>query len=283
MIVIGVPGSTGARLARPITPEGEPGGADDFFAFVMNELVPFVEKSYRTETYRILMGQSNSGLFATYVFLTRPDAFDAYIVSSPSLGWCSDFMNAKARTLFSQNKSLEAFFYMVYGEKDYDVLVLEAAPSFEAILQSDAPPGLTWISRRLEKEGHVPISSLNYGLLELFPDYVVPEEVKAKGPKAVEEHYAALTKRYGFPIAVPEEVLFNMAYRKKQAKALDEAVGFFQVLLDRYPASWRGHFFLGETYREKGDAERAAEHYKKTLEIRPDLERAKQRLEELKQ
>jgi hypothetical protein len=55
-------------------------------------------------------------------------------------------------------------------------------------------------------------------------------------------------------------VLFNMAYRKKQAKALEEAVGIFQVLLERYPASWRGHFFLGETYREGGGKERAIEH-----------------------
>jgi predicted alpha/beta superfamily hydrolase len=282
MIVIGVPGSTNARLARPVTPDGDPGGAEDFWAFVMDELVPFVERSYRTESYRILMGQSNSGLFATYVFLTRPDAFNAYVVSSPTLGWCSDYMNDKARTALSHNESLTTFFYMVYGERDYGDLVLDAVPSFENVLRTKAPPGLAWTSRCLEKEGHVPVTSLNYGLLELFPDYLVPDEVKAKGLAALDEHYATLTERYGFPIPVPEEVLFNMAYTRRQQNERDDAIDLFRILLERYPSSWRAHFFLGETYFEMGDTERAVECYEQALELRPELERAKQRLGALK-
>ena len=59
----------------------ESGGSDRFIAFLADELIPFVDRKYRTDTTRILYGESNSGLFGVYSLLTEPDLFEAYIVN----------------------------------------------------------------------------------------------------------------------------------------------------------------------------------------------------------
>ncbi len=63
------------------------GGADKFVAFVEQELIPWVEKSYRTSGPRTLYGQSLAGLMATKILLEKPALFDDYILVSPSLWW----------------------------------------------------------------------------------------------------------------------------------------------------------------------------------------------------
>ena len=120
---------------------------------------------------------------------------------------------------------------------------------------------------------------LNNGLIALFPDFFVDDDMREKGLSAVDAHYNELSLRYGFPLRAPEEVLFNMSYDAKQKKNYDGAIAMFQILLQRYPVSTRGYFFLGETYREKGDLGKAEQFYLKALEIDPDFGAAKRRLE----
>jgi tetratricopeptide (TPR) repeat protein len=60
-----------------------------------------------------------------------------------------------------------------------------------------------------------------------------------------------------------------------QEKGEDIILGKYK----RFPFSMRGCFFLGETYREKGDIGKAEQFYLKVLEIDPDFEAAKKRLE----
>lgn len=64
------------------------GNGPNFLRFLKNELVPFVDSSYRTtRTERALMGNSLGGLFALYALFTEPALFNRYIVSSPTLGF----------------------------------------------------------------------------------------------------------------------------------------------------------------------------------------------------
>ena len=68
------------------------GGAEHFLNFISLELKPFIEKNYNTSGKNILFGASNSGLFAIYAMLTKPDVFSDYISLSPTIGYCNGFM-----------------------------------------------------------------------------------------------------------------------------------------------------------------------------------------------
>jgi predicted alpha/beta superfamily hydrolase len=61
-------------------------GAHDYLAFVERELIPYIEARYRADPQRrALGGHSLGGLFGAYALLTKPELFQHYILSSPSL------------------------------------------------------------------------------------------------------------------------------------------------------------------------------------------------------
>jgi predicted alpha/beta superfamily hydrolase len=62
------------------------GGADKFQLFLSDELLPFIEKSYRSRAdRRVIFGQSIGGQFVLYTALTKPDLFWGHVASNPAL------------------------------------------------------------------------------------------------------------------------------------------------------------------------------------------------------
>lgn len=65
----------------------EAGHSDKFIDFIDKELQPYIEKNYKADGRRTLIGESLGGLLATEILLKRPSLFDRYIIVSPSLWW----------------------------------------------------------------------------------------------------------------------------------------------------------------------------------------------------
>jgi len=64
------------------------GEAAQFSRFLREELIPFIENTYRVDaTDRTLVGGSFGGLFAVYDMLQSTRAFHHYVARSPSLFW----------------------------------------------------------------------------------------------------------------------------------------------------------------------------------------------------
>ena len=68
-------------------PDGSKGGgrANEYLDFVREELIPKVEKTYRTDGFRVLYGTSNSGFTTVYALLRSPSTANAYIAASATL------------------------------------------------------------------------------------------------------------------------------------------------------------------------------------------------------
>ena len=63
------------------------GGSANFIRFIAQELQPMINRTYRTNGQRTLIGQSLGGLLATEILLKHNELFDKYIIISPSLWW----------------------------------------------------------------------------------------------------------------------------------------------------------------------------------------------------
>jgi hypothetical protein len=62
------------------------GGAESFQQFLSDELLPLIEKTYRSRAdRRIIFGQSIGGQFVLYTALTQPNLFWGHIASNPAL------------------------------------------------------------------------------------------------------------------------------------------------------------------------------------------------------
>lgn len=91
MIIVAIPNTDRNRDMMPLstpTYEVEKPRAEKFLLFIENELIPHIEKNYRTNGQRTIRGRSLSGLFVMYAFLKKPNLFDNYIGNSA--GWYAD-------------------------------------------------------------------------------------------------------------------------------------------------------------------------------------------------
>ena len=64
LIIVGIKNVDRYRDNLPINRNGEPGGAENFVKFFTEELIPFVDQSYRTKDFRILLGPQAGATFS---------------------------------------------------------------------------------------------------------------------------------------------------------------------------------------------------------------------------
>lgn len=78
-----------------------------------------------------------------------------------------------------------------------------------------------------------------------------------------------------------ESAVNRAGYRQLRAEANDAAVEIFLLNTRRFPDSANAWDSLAEAYMELGDRERAIQHYRRSLELDPNNDNARERLEAL--
>ena len=171
MILIGIANTDRARDMLPVKSDLylSGGGADKFLGFIVRELIPFVDRNYRTSKTRILYGMSDSGLFAVYAFLEQPEVFSGYIVSSPSLNLCPKYIFKKTENLLAREKQLNNRLFFIYGEREM-LKITRYVPLFAEKLRAAQQKNLQLWVKAVRGEGHIPLSSLYDGLNFVFAE-----------------------------------------------------------------------------------------------------------------
>ena len=112
------PGATGRN--RDLTPWENPrytgtGEAARYLHFMETEAIPLIERSYRADpARRMLAGQSYGGLFGLWVLLTRPELFESYLLTSPSIWYAEKALSDLADGLKAK-PGIKARVYMATG------------------------------------------------------------------------------------------------------------------------------------------------------------------------
>lgn len=182
VIVVAIPNSRGMRN-RDLTPPtlhqdggedgqqgtGEMGGGDRFLEFIRAELVPHIEKNFRTTTERILAGHSRGALLVLHSLISTPDLFAGRFLFSAPLTRDGGRPLVEARQFLQGRTALRTFLYFNWGgaenqgmQRSYDGMV--------ALLKSESPDGLRWIVERAAGADHqaTPTLALPAALTEYF-------------------------------------------------------------------------------------------------------------------
>jgi predicted alpha/beta superfamily hydrolase len=264
------------------------GGADNFLRFLDTELLPQINKDYRTLPYRVLVGHSLGGLFAVDSFLNQR-VFNAYLAIDPTLTWDDQIIIKKARSILAGNKSLKLTLYLAQANNPFNEGKStgergEAFQAFNTSLAAHKSEELRYKYAFFEKEDHfsVPLQSLYHGLLFIFEGYKFPLNTLANRNAAVRKHYEIFTRRLGVDMPPPGKLLngaglFLLGSRKKA----DKAIELFKFIQESYPQSFVPYNSLGDAYKVKGNKEMAIINYRKSLEINPNNENAKRSIKEL--
>jgi hypothetical protein len=280
MILIGI-SNTGAAGKYWSCPDdsGHVNNGETFYTFLRDELIPEINKNYRTNGYQILSGQSNTGLFVMYNFLFYPDLFNAYIIASPMFGWCPDFFMNKTTSFLKDHPDLNKMLYISYGDLDY-LQVLNYINDYKEILKQ-SPESLEWKVDLIENSSHVPFATLNNALLFFFSGCTINAERRNLSVPELISYFETLSEEYGFPVYPKAGVLFDMTFDLADEQKTDQAIDMNKYLISLYPDSEFYFYYLGKLYQKKGAVELAKENYNKALAINPDFEPAMNELKKL--
>lgn len=178
MIVVGLCDVDGRRDLTPTHSPGygpTSGGATTYLEHLEKEVVPFIEKEYRTRAPRIFWGHSIVGALGIYGFLKSPGLCNAYVLSSPYFVYDGrEQYLLKNTESFLEKRSIEKnFLHLTVGNEPQLKGEIE---SFIGKLEALKPPGVQWTYSVKKDEDHRSVMAvvLPDGLRAVFTEWEDP-------------------------------------------------------------------------------------------------------------
>lgn len=105
------------RLAEDKKKNPGSGSSDKFINFIEQELQPFIDKKFKTNAGKAIIGQSLGGLLATEILLKKSKLFDTYLIISPSIWWYNASLLELDSDVISENFSRKTDIYIAVGKE----------------------------------------------------------------------------------------------------------------------------------------------------------------------
>lgn len=238
------------------------GGANNFKRFLSAELMPTIDRTYRTDGFRVLSGHSAGGQFALYCLTSEPSLFKAYIALSPSLDWDDNLPQRSLEKSFEATRSLPTFLYVARSDDsgralaDYERLV--------EMLKTKSPQGFRWHSQAFPEETHmsIPLLAQVDALRHLYAGYRFHNDKLEKGFTFAQQHFQDVSKTVGWPLAIPEDVINSLGYAALSGGKTQDAIALFKRNVEANPNSANAYDSLADGYAKAGmwkDAARASD------------------------
>lgn len=139
-------------------------------AFYEKELLPYLRLNYKISK-TILWGQNYSGMFTSFVMLTKPGVFDGYLSDIPKLALLEPIINSDS--VFANMEGKELFYQLSWTKL---VEKNNTMKDFIDILEKEAPENLRW--NYTEENDSVMIThfltNYTYGLNLFFNEKDIP-------------------------------------------------------------------------------------------------------------
>jgi len=267
------------------------GKGEQFLNFISKELIPYMKTNYRVSDFSAIMGHSLGGVFITYSLLEKPELFDGYIAISPYLQYGDRHVIKEAKTELRSSYKTPKYYYMTVGEEQS---YLDPLAEFSKLIKEKSENAIDFQYDRLENENHftTPYLGMFKGLRFIFSDWQMPRAKYAEGLSAIDAHFKNLSKKYGYKVTTPENIINTLGYNYLQNKKTEEAIKVLKENTRRYPYSANVYDSLGEACETNNQLKDAQKNYKKAYELGKEqnhvntsvylknLERVKQKIQE---
>lgn len=259
------------------------GNADNFLKFIENEIIPFIDKNYRTLNYRVVAGHSLGGLFVIHSLIEKPTLFDGYIASSPSIYWNNNAYFSKTQQFYRSQKTLNKSLFVTLANESEDKpeFYTQLKESFE----NNIPEGLAVQVKFYMDKNHFTsaVESTLDGLGMIFSPWVLPGELVFSGDVGIiKNFYKKLSDKLGFKYQPSASILNDAGYRSLRMGSSEKAIAIFKYNVELYPNSANAYDSLAEAYMLAGNKELAIKNYEKSLELNPKNTNAVEQIKKLK-
>ena len=260
------------------------GGGRNFLNFIEHELIPVVEKSYRTISHRTLVGHSLGGLLATTSLFESPTLFDAYMIIDPSLWWEDGAILDAIANEWEYTRNSDLAIYIATPEYTGTNSQITSTAMLSEALQSKRGNNLRIDLQRIPSvtHGSIPLLAFYRGLSFIYGDFQIDfSALLERGPEYVTEHYQGLSQKLGTTYLPPENLLEAIG-RNTAGLPLDLrgiSTRFFEYAVKLYPASARAHANLADSHVGSGNIEAGISSYRTALELDPQNAEIRERLD----
>lgn len=251
----------------PNGPVGLGGGADKFLSFIERELIPDVEKRYRTHTTRIIAGASAAGAFSLYAMQERPGLFDGHIAYSPAVWWNTGAMVERTKQWLSSKPTTNTYLYMNMGNEGlpmrpyYDSLLADFASSENPKLQTviDQHDG---VSHGLTSTAGIFHAYQSFFMSKAFaPENVTPDM------QTIDNYYKQLGKQWGVDDTPPENVVRQLGYYFNWQQQPELAMTLFKHNMSHHPKNPDAITGVVYGYEGQNNLTQALSFAEKALEV----------------
>ena len=176
------------------------GGADAFLDFLEQEAIPLIDSAYPTLPYRVILGHSLGGLLVMHALTVRPSLFSAHIALDPSSWWEG---GAAVRRLVAALKRPGIPTPRFVAIETSGTLLRASWPE---IREAIGNRGIAhFFEMRDESHTGMLFPGRHRALRALFTEYVPRSraDTAQRSLAALEAQYAELSRRWGFPVAIP--------------------------------------------------------------------------------
>ncbi len=239
----------------------------DFFEFISKELVPFINKTYRTTNFRVAVGHGDTANYINYFLLKPKPLFQGYVVVSPEIA--PNMINYLPERL---NKlESKTFYYLAYTKNDRSSIrkMTETLNKDISAIDSDY---LEYNFETFESATHYssPLYGLPRALESMFKVYQpinkneykdVILELETSPVAYLVEKYQTIKDLFG----VEKKILVNDF---KAISAAIEKTGQFEyyeelskMARDEYPKTLLGDYYLARFFEEGNEPKKAMRIY----------------------
>jgi predicted alpha/beta superfamily hydrolase len=222
MIVVGIRNSNRTRDFSPAPiagyrppPEagGAAGGAPAFLQFLETELIPYVDRNYRTAPMRVLVGHSLGGLFALYALAEKTELFNGYVVMEPSVWWNQGHEFEAARAALMKPPARRA-----------RVMLVNVQPAhLDTTTWGGTKPMVRQLATSGETHQSMAMAGMMLGLRTMFEDWKPAAWRPGTRPIAMLERCDSLTARIGYPVPIPASTYSKVVQMSVHSRDFDDA------------------------------------------------------------
>lgn len=148
------------------------GGSPLFLRVLKEELIPLIDRRYRTTADRGIHGHSIGGLFVAYALLTDPDLFNRYAMTSPSLWWDGGSIFLREEQFAKNRTSLHKQVFLSVGGLEGAGMIADMWRLVARLCHNIAAKhyvGLRLTAEVLPDEYHGSVVPLSRALKALYP------------------------------------------------------------------------------------------------------------------
>lgn len=230
-----------------------------FKDFITKELVPYIDKTYRTTNFKTIIGHSYTANFVNYFLMDEEPIFQGYIAISPF--YASNSLDSLKTIIEKIDHPI--FYYVASGEKDFRAHIAsvnEFDKQFSEIENNNFNYG------KFDLEGN---KATHYSIFPIAMPHAIEHIFSLFGPindteykriSKIDNKFDYLVKRYanirtiyGLDVKIRDQDFNDVAYLIAKKKQWSQLKQLGELAVKIYPETFSGYYILGEYEEQMGN------------------------------